>query len=70
MARIGNEDHATAEAVLAGPSLRRPTFDSTAAHEEIVVDKMALEHVILLLLRLSPVSTTLIPSFITDAVYP
>jgi hypothetical protein len=51
-------------------SLRRPTFDITAAHDEFVVDKMALEHVILLLLRLSSVSTILIPSFITDALYP
>jgi hypothetical protein len=53
---------------VAGLSLRRPTFDPTAAHEEFVVGKVALGHVALLLLRVSAVSTILIPSFITDAV--
>ena len=49
-------------------SLQRPTFDPTAAHVEFVVDKVALGHIILLLPRVSPVSTILIHSFITDAV--
>ena len=49
-------------------SLQRPTFDPTAAHVEFVVDKVALGHTVLLLLRVSSVSTILIRSFITDAV--
>jgi len=49
-------------------SLQRPTFDPTAARVEFVVDNVALGHTVLLLLWVSPVSTILIHSFITDTV--
>jgi hypothetical protein len=49
-------------------SLRRPAFDPSAAHVEFVVDEVALGPVVILLLRVSPVSTILIHSFITDPV--
>ena len=57
-----------AEAVRRHPLIAGHTFDPTPSHVEFVVGKVALGHVVLLLLRVSPVSTILIHSFITNAV--